>query len=143
LEKFVNDGESKLAVNMMIGTRHPEFVPVAMRILWSQNGGEAWYKVRPYVYAWSRQLPHVHAELLRYLRDRGQREDGHFFDRWQTDGVDLSEDEVQQLCRAKDPWIRAWTYRTFPDQCGEAVRRSLLQESAEIREFVLKSSKGD
>ncbi len=128
------DDRSHLA-NMLIGSKHPSFAPIALRLM-RINSPDRHYALAKQVAEWSSTDAEVRAALVHYLRESGARWDYAVFDEWEKKKPALREDELKILLRAKEPWIRAYTYKLFPKECGAEVREALLRESEEIRDYL-------
>jgi hypothetical protein len=129
--------QSKHLANILIGTHQPRLTPVALRLLTVRRDRD--YQrdaVLQQVYKWSRQDLPSHGELIQYLRRHGRQMDGRIFTCWREDKVKLADDEIDSLLQARDPWIRAFTCKLYPDKCDQGTRDALCKQDDDIRAYL-------
>jgi hypothetical protein len=123
-------------VNEIVWTKHDALLPAAFQLLSERGVTRSWSELRPFLYEWSRKSDDVHRQLIDYLCLQGAGIDSRFFDYWRKHKIALPEQDVRRLLEAKNPWMRAYTYLTFPKSCPQGTRALLLKESDEIRKYI-------
>lgn len=123
----------------VIGVRDPAFLPVAYLLLQQRELPSATaYRLRLHAYRLSRKTTDSHKELVAFLKKYGSKPDHPFFDGWSEDRVVLSDDEIESLLAASQPWIQAYTCKLFPTKCSLEQKKEISNQSKEIREFIEK-----
>jgi hypothetical protein len=130
---------------------HKAFLPAIFQLLTPGYRGPPSINLRHFVYEWSRKDKEIHDRLIEHLYLHGFRLDSVFFDRWREDGVVLTKEEIVSLLSSDNIWIRAWTYRNWPEQCealspdnrGEERKQELLEELEQIRREIESAGEGE
>jgi hypothetical protein len=128
-------------VNRILDTRHSDLSSVVFRLLLVEGLSIDEYKLRLWIYQWSRRTPENHTRLLQYLHDHGRKADFPVFESWHTDKVPLSEADIRTLVDAKDVWIRVLTYEHFPEKCPPQLNLSLERELQQLSERISREIK--
>jgi hypothetical protein len=118
---------------------HPDLVPWAYRLLEREPdlSADSQAALREYVFASFGLSGHARARLLDHLVRYGMRDDQFMFERWQSAGTRLTEEEVARLVKADNEWIRILTICTWPNQCrpgrAEEYRQWLQGRRQEVQ----------
>jgi hypothetical protein len=88
------------------------------------------------------EIAETHREnelLVKYLANHGSRYDQEFFRQWQERQVQLSDEEISQLCESSSLWTRLFCLEHFQQQYNRrGLLESLKTEVQELQERVKK-----
>jgi hypothetical protein len=124
---------------MIIRTQHSsELLPICFQML--QPGIFAQelerYPLLSYVYDLSRKSPEIHEQLLQFLQKHGTQDDRYFFWLWKSDKVRLTSKEVAILLSSTNAWIKALTFKHYPELCPAGTKEAIEQEVHQLRSLL-------
>jgi hypothetical protein len=133
--EWANELEAKVAEAFSVCSRSPlemESLATAVSLLNPRHAGrwaypllereprispESAHALRVWVGRSFDASPAQRAELLRHLRDYGNRHYAFLFDEWRARGVKLSDEEVGLLLKSTNKHVLAYTLRNWRRQC--------------------------
>ena len=100
---------------------HPDLVPVLFRALSDDSVGSFHFAAKVRLVDLCETYG-MRQALVDYLATCGERLDQVIFDKWKEAGVRLSEEQLAELRRAKDPWVRLTCLKYYGPSAGENAR---------------------
>jgi len=122
-------GKSRHLASCIVGTRHREFIPIALHILDRGQPDIPAYGIISSIYQASKSAEEAHALLVQYVNEPVTKAGTEVFDYWQfIEKRKLPGATIDRLLSSPRTWVRVRTCFSFAKDIDDKSKAVLLQQ---------------